>query len=180
MTDKEKRNVSRNQARNMDSVRKQLEGMTKEYGGSFILLGSFPNFVQQTTQECATGEGLAFLQTPYGKHLGGLWTKHNMKIQDRRVASNYWILKRFLFLTDTVLLFVERKEILRITVSNQEHDLVPGCQDDSEGIDNHLEEVVINADSIASSSSKANTKGLDKQHSSKPKNGAKRGTLFIL
>jgi hypothetical protein len=87
MTEKEKKRESRNQSRNMDSIRKKLEFMTKEYGGNFLFFSSFPNFVQQTTQQCATGEGLTFLQTSYGKYLGDQWKNHNMKLQNERFSK---------------------------------------------------------------------------------------------
>lgn len=52
VSEQEKRNKSRNQSQHIDTVREHIQRMTERYGGSFLLLGSFPNYKQKTANVC--------------------------------------------------------------------------------------------------------------------------------
>ena len=71
MSEKQKRNESRYQARYMEKVRNNLDYMNNRFGANFAMVASFPNFEQYTVQEVAYGDGEEFLSNHrIGRHIG--------------------------------------------------------------------------------------------------------------
>lgn len=81
LSDLEKRNLSRNQSRDLGKIRMKLEKMTEKYGGNFALYSAFPNFVNHTMQHSLFGGGIEFRETTAGKVLGRQWDNHFQAIQ---------------------------------------------------------------------------------------------------
>lgn len=90
MSEKEKRNESRNQSRHMEAVRQRLDFMTEQYGASFVLCSSFPNYKQRSVQTCSTGIGKDFLERDKcGKFLESYWVRHNVMAQKKHLGKSY-------------------------------------------------------------------------------------------
>jgi len=78
----EKKNLARKQSRIFGGVTETLQYLGEVCGGSFLILGAFPNTTEYTRRYCLVGEGIAFSKTDVGATVIDNWAKHFVPCQD--------------------------------------------------------------------------------------------------